>query len=242
MYHSDIKLKEGAFFISDAHYSSFRPDFLDFLKAIKAKRLLPTQIILMGDIFDALFGEVAETLIKNKEAIDVLNQLSNDLEIIYLEGNHDFNLKNIFLKIKVFPIFQQVLVCTFNEKKVILAHGDFDGTLLYKFYTIIIRNSFILKFLNLFDTYILKKLDEYLGKKDDCKKLEWFEGFIQKRVTDKYKCNYFIEGHFHQNVQIKLNHISYINLGAFACNQRYFIVELNKDRLFLREDFFMKET
>ncbi len=241
MYHSDIKLKEGAFFVSDAHYSSFRPDFLEFLKAIQAKKLLPTQIILMGDIFDALFGEVGATVMKNKEAIDIINELSNDLEIIYLEGNHDFNLKNIFPKTQVFKIAQQPIVCSYNENKVVLAHGDFDGVFLYKLYTIIIRNSFILKFLNLFDTYILNKLDEYLGKKDDCKKLEWFEDFIQKRIESKYESNYFIEGHFHQNVRIRLRDITYINLAAFACNQRYFIVKSIKDKLFLQEYFFMKE-
>lgn len=242
MYHSDIILKEGAFFITDAHYSSSRPHFLEFLKAIQDKKIFPRQIILMGDIFDTLFGGVQATLLLHEEAINILNQLSQNIEIVYLEGNHDFNLKSIFSNIKVFKIQQQPLICKFNEKKVILAHGDFDGGFWYRFYTAIARNKFIISILNIFNVYILKKLDVYLSKKDDCKKLDWFEDFIHKRIKNNYECDYFIEGHFHQNVQIELENISYINLGAFACNQRYFSVEFAKDKLFLRENYFYKET
>ncbi len=242
MYHSDIKLLEGAFFISDAHYSHSRPQFLDFLQAIQSQELLPTQIIFMGDIFDALFGSIPKTYENNKDAINIINKLAQKIEVVYLEGNHDFNLAPVFINVKIFKIKKQPLLCSFKEKKVLLAHGDFDGAFFYKLYTTVIRNRFVLKFLNYFDTFILSKLDEYLGKKDDCKKLEWFDGFIKKRITNNYNCDYFIEGHFHQNTQIELEKLSYINLGAFACNQRYFIVELIKDKIILRENYFNKET
>lgn len=242
MYHSDLELKEGAFFISDAHYSSARPDFLNFLQSIQSKKLIPSQLIFMGDIFDALFGGVSKTSDINKEAISIINELSQRLEIIYLEGNHDFNLASLFPQVHIFPIAQQPLICSYKNQKVILAHGDFDGTFFYKLYTSIIRNRFFLKFLNIFDTYILKKLDLYLRKKDDCKKLDWFENYINKRVRNHYDCKYFIEGHFHQNVNLELGKIFYTNLGAFACNQRYFTVESSKDKFFLREDYFHKET
>ena len=240
MYHSDIELKEGAFVVSDAHYSHKRPQFLDFLKDIESKKLNPTQLIFMGDIFDALIGGVEKTSENNQEAVSIINRLSQKIEVIYLEGNHDFNLKPIFENIKLFPISKQPLMCRFNDKKVILAHGDYDGPLLYKLYTSFIRNRFILKFLNLFDTYILNKLDEYLDKKDDCKELEWFDGFIKDRINEKYDCDYFIEGHFHQNKIIKFNNLTYVNLGVFACNQRYFIVKSSKDMELLEENIFSK--
>ena len=241
MYHNDIEIKEGAFVISDAHYSHRRPQFLEFLKAIQSKKLFPTQLILMGDIFDALFGGIQKTIDKNQEAISSINELSQNIEVIYLEGNHDFNLKKIFPHAKVFKIQEQPLEGRVNNKKVLLAHGDFDGALGYKIYTYLIRNKFILNFLNLFDGYILNKLDKYLNKKDDCKKLSWFEDFIKKRISNNYECEYFIEGHFHQNKTIKIDKINYINLGAFACNQRYFSVEFGKDKVFLKEKKFSKE-
>ena len=242
MYHSAIEIKEGAFVISDAHYSNKRPQFLNFLQSIQSKKLLPTQLILMGDIFDALFGGVRKTLDTNQEAISIINELSQSMEVIYLEGNHDFNLKNIFPHAKVFPISQQPLACGFNKNKVLLAHGDFDGGFIYRLYTSLVRNRVILKFLNLFDDYILNKLDSYLDKKDDCKELAYFNDLIKKRIDSNYECDYFVEGHFHQNKEIKLDDLNYINLGAFACNQRYFTVESSKDKKFLRENNFSKET
>jgi UDP-2,3-diacylglucosamine hydrolase len=83
-----------------------------------------------------------------------------------------------------------------------------------------------------FDNVILRKLDSYLDKKDDCKKIEGFEQKIRQRLENKYECSYFIEGHFHQNQSIFLEEFNYINLAAFACNQRYFIVRFaNKELL-----------
>jgi len=242
MYHSNIELKEGAFIVSDAHYSYKRPQLLEFLKDIKSKKLLPSQLILMGDIFDALFGGIKKTLDENQESVSIINDISTDIEVIYLEGNHDFNLKKIFPDVKVFSISEQPFSCTYNRKKVILAHGDYDGAFFYKLYTALIRNRFILKFLNIFDEYILNKLDGYLGKKDDCKELDWFDGFIKRRLSDRYDCDYFIEGHFHQNKVIKLGSMNYINLGAFACNQRYYIVKSLQDKELLEENIFSKET
>ena len=238
MFLSDINIKEGAFFISDAHYSSLRPQLLDFFYHIESAKLSPTQIFLMGDIFDTLFGSIQKTIIRNQKLVDIINNLSQKIEIIYLEGNHDFQLQTIFPNVKVFSIAQQPLECTYEDKKVILAHGDFDGSFWYKVYTAFARNKNVLRFLNLFDTFILNKLDTYLAKKDDCKELSWFEDFISKRIENNYNCDYFIEGHFHQNKSIALESLNYINLGAFACNQRYFVVESSKDKIILEENIF----
>ncbi len=244
MFRSDITIKEGAFIVSDAHYSYLRPQFLEFIKAIDSKKLFPTQLIFMGDIFDALFGQVIYTHIQNREIIDLINKISLNMEIIILEGNHDFNLKNIFLNAEVFQISQQPLLCKYNKKRVYLAHGDFNAGFGYKIYTMLIRNPLLLSILAYVDNigahFILKRLDEQLGKKNDCKKLDNFENFISKRVFDKYKCDYFIEGHFHQNRVFNLKEFSYINLAAFACNQRYFTVNSLQDKELLEENIFSK--
>jgi len=126
-----------------------------------------------------------------------------------------------------------------------LAHGDFDGNFAYKIYTFLIRNPFILFILRYIDSfnnhYILKNLDNHLDKKDDCKKFSGFRKFIEKRLVNKFKCDYFIEGHFHQNKTIKYKKFVYINLGAFACNQRYFIVKFSKNiEVLLEENIFSK--
>jgi UDP-2,3-diacylglucosamine hydrolase len=245
MSHNAIQIKEGAFIVSDAHYSELRPEFLEFIINIRFKKLQPTQLIFMGDIFDTLFGQIPYTHAINEELITLLNEISLEIELIYLEGNHDFNLASIFPHAKVFSIAQQPLECSYKEKKVYLAHGDFASDFGYRLYTSVIRNPltlYILGFLDFISSHaIIKKLDDYLSKKDDCKEFVGFEDFVSKRLLDKYECDYFIEGHFHQNKQIKYNNFVYINLGVFACNQRYFIVKSSKDKALLEENMFSKE-
>jgi UDP-2,3-diacylglucosamine hydrolase len=244
MCHSDIELKEGAFVVSDAHYSHIRPELLDFLKAIHTNQLQPTQLILMGDIFDTLFGNVPYTQEVNKEAVKILNEISQKIEVIYLEGNHDFNLKKIFPNAKIFSIKQQPVKVSYEDKNILLAHGDIQSPFLYNLYTSIIRNPVVLSVLNMIDYIskhsILNNLDEYLSKKDDCKEFTSFRDFIQNRLENKYMCEYFIEGHFHQNKTLKFENYTYINLAAFACNQRYFIVKSIRDIELLEEKFFSK--
>lgn len=243
MSHS-LEIKEGAFVISDAHYSPERPQLLEFIKAIHSKRVQPTQLLLMGDIFDALFGSIEHTYKENLELIELIKEIAKEIEVVYFEGNHDFNLKAVFKNIKIFTIKQQPLKCSFENKKIYLAHGDFDAPLGYQIYTALIRSPIMLKILkpldNLFNHFILNFVDKHLKKKDDCKELEWFEGFIRNRFENKYECDYFIEGHFHQNKTIALDKMSYINLGAFACNQRYFIVKSLQANKILQEQQFCK--
>ncbi len=239
-----IEIKEGAFIVSDAHYSQQRPELLTLLQDIEAGEVVATQLIFMGDIFDALFGSIEFTCKQNMQMIALINSISKRIEIIYLEGNHDFNLQKIFLHVKVFPIQNQPVIAQYKGKKVYLAHGDFAGENLYGTYTALIRNPnvlYCLKYIDIFFNHaILKKLDAYLGKKEDCKKFENFHEFIEERLGLKYKCDYFIEGHFHQNISFDVKNFYYINLGAFACNQRYFIVKSGQKKELLEEKKFSK--
>ena len=236
----NIELLAGACIISDAHYSNLRPELLLFIKEIESGKIKVTQLLLMGDIFDTLFGEVSFTHDLNSELIDSLNLISQNIELIYLEGNHDFNLQNIFPKAKVYSLTNQPLICSYNNKKIALAHGDFDLGFIYKTYSFLIRNSFILWILGLIDQItdhsIIKKLDKHLSKKDDCKEFIGFKKYVQSRSLELYKCDYFIEGHYHQNSSFTFTQYKYINLAAFACNQRYFIVKSIKDNELLEEN------
>lgn len=239
MSHNPIEIQEGAFVISDAHYSPLRPQLLQLIKDIESKKLEPTQLILMGDIFDALFGSIVHTCKMNEEMIRLINSISRRIEVIYLEGNHDFNLTKIFPHVRIFTIANQPVLCSYKSKKIYLAHGDFDGVFSYKLYTALIRNRVILLILqvidNIFNNAILKNIDQHLDKKDDCKEFIGFKEFITKRLADRFDCDYFIEGHFHQNVAFDVKSYHYVNLAAFACNQRYFIVKSLEEKELLEE-------
>lgn len=243
MFH-DLTLKDGAVLVADAHYSSQREELFGFFKAIESKEIDAPQLILMGDVFDALFGQISYTHMENAQIVSLLNRLSQKIEIIYLEGNHDFNLKNIFPQMKIFSFTHQPISLKFNNLTVLLAHGDILNSKKYSIYTKIIRNPitlYLLSFLDFLTNHsILKLLYDYLSKKDDCREFVGFEEFMQKRLAKIDKCDYFVEGHFHQNKGFLVRDFRYFNLGAFACNQRYFVVESSQEMIFFTQKQFLE--
>ena len=243
MFHKVKNLKEGAFVLGDAHYArTRRPQLLSFFEAIEKDILQPTQIILLGDIFDSLFTQVDSTLKENQKLIDLLCKISQKVDCVYFEGNHDFNLTSIFPFMDVIPIQNQPMLFQYKEKNIYFSHGDFSGDRLYKLYTWLIRNRFLLKAIALVDKvgshFILKRLEHHLKKKEDCKEITHFRSIVKQRNLSKYQCDYFVDGHYHQNKTVEFSEFIYINLAAFACNQRYFIVKSSNDKELFEEKIF----
>jgi len=247
MSHNPLVLQEGAILIADTHYSLKHPLLLDFLRAIHTKEIVTSQLILMGDIFDLLFADIALTLERNREAIDLINVLSKQIEVVYLEGNHDFNLTGIFPKVQIYPLSQQPVDAQWYDQRVGLAHGDFNGETGYKVYTALIRNRLIQKMLNTIDSignhFIINALDNKLNNKEDCRSIERFELYAQKHLSqiDLHQYDYFIEGHFHQNSQFDVEKCRYINLAAFACHEHYFVVQSKQMQSILRDMVFQRK-
>ena len=231
MSRNPLALREGAIFLSDAHYSFKHEELLAFLKALRAQKIQTPQLILMGDIFDLLFGGIPKTVERNKEVVELINTLSDNIEIIYLEGNHDFNLASIFPGVQVFGLKEQPLSCTYKKQRVALAHGDFDAPLGYRLYSAVIRNPIVLRSLSFLNKvgreFILNALDDKLSRKDDCQQMHTFEAYISKHLSQQDLSQYdlFIEGHYHQNVSFDIGACCYVNLPAFACGLYYMRLE-----------------
>jgi UDP-2,3-diacylglucosamine hydrolase len=223
MSHNLLKLQEGAIFISDAHYSFKHKELLGFFKALHQQHIQTPQLILMGDVFDLLFGGIAKTIERNQAVIELINTLSDNIEIIYLEGNHDFNLASVFPAVTLFPMQQQPVKCLYKGQDILLAHGDFNGPFSYRLYTWLIRSRAVLATLNLFNKItkqsILTALDRKLSRKDDCQKMHDFETHIRRHLSrvSLEKCILFIEGHHHQDSSFMIENCQYVNLPAFAC-------------------------
>ena len=91
----EFKLLENAIFIGDCHENENKHFFFNFLKFLDEKNPKIPQIFLIGDIFDFLTNTDFVKKFYKKE-IELLNKLSKKYEIYYIEGNHDFNLSEIF--------------------------------------------------------------------------------------------------------------------------------------------------
>ena len=225
-----MEIKEGAIFISDAHENEKRDYFLQFLKTLDNNEIKTPQLFLMGDIFDLLIFEISYTKSLFKEHIHLINNLSQKIEIFYFEGNHDFNLQKLFPKVKVFPISAQPTLLNFQGKKIFLSHGDLYQGRKYTFFTTIIRNSYLLKCLNLIDkttkNSISKRIFASQLNKKLCRKIENFHKFVKQKLQ-KYdigvtKIDFIYEGHYHQNKEFVFEKLKYKNFGSFACDKSYY--------------------
>ena len=236
----NISIQEGALFIADAHDTLQKHFFLDFLHEIKENP--PPQLFLMGDMFDLLVGGIAYRVKQYQHYIDLINALSQRCEIFYFEGNHDFNLTELFLHVKVIPIEHQPLSCKLPDGKVcLLSHGDRYGGKLHSVYTALIRNKRILKVLGFIDRLlqgaISTKIEVNQLQKNLCKKIATFETIIASKLRQYPLAGIdcVIEGHYHQGNTFVMNGVKYINFTSFACNQSYFCVQSSTETEFAQK-------
>ena len=220
-----IEIEDGAIFIADAHYPDYGDEFLDILKEIESNKLSTKQLFLMGDIFNLLFGYSQYIKSFVQDAIDLINTLSTHIDIYYIEGNHDFCLKEIFPNIKIYPIEEQPVKFRLNSQDIYLSHGDrYKTTLIYKIYTKLLRNRNSIKLLLPFEKIIIDHRVKKLKDKYICGKIKNFENIIES-IIEKYPPNAIIvEGHFHQNRVFK----NYISLPSLACQKKIAVVRDGK--------------
>jgi UDP-2,3-diacylglucosamine hydrolase len=226
------KLEKGAIFIADAHENAKRSHFLTFIKALETGEIpLPPQLFLMGDMFDLLVGEVDYTHQLHRDLIGRIDALAAKIPVYYLEGNHDFNLRALFLHVKVVPIEDQPLHVKTPKGDVLVLHGDKYGSLRHRIFTAVIRSRALLRLLNALDAMLSCRLSyrllTFLEQKHICQSIPAFREKTSQRLRQYplKKCVGVLEGHFHQGVGMALEKQMYYNFSSFACDQSYFVVQ-----------------
>lgn len=221
-----LSIKQGSIFVADSHYNQKNRQFLLFLKKLENKEIKTTQLFLMGDMIDFISGESKYFIKRNSEILELLNKLSNEIEIIYLEGNHDYNLKTLFPNINVIKRENQPVLGKLNNKTVSISHGDNFINWKYDLYCKFIRNTIFLKFMNFIDVnfFISKKIEEALVKKSICHKMKNFEEIVSKRVKN-YNVDIIIEGHYHQGNSYFMDEKMYINIPSLCCAKKYVLIK-----------------
>jgi len=207
-------IKENALFIADAHYPHHGDKFLNILEEIDSGKITTPQLFLMGDIFDLLFGYSEYIKTFSKKSIILLKKISKKIDIYYIEGNHDFCLKEIFPNIKVYSRKEQPIEFRLNKKRVYLAHGDLYKTGFgYNLYSKLLRNKITLNLLKIFEKQIIDNRIKKLKNKKICHDFKAFNERVNNIKNYYPKDSLIIEGHFHQ-AKIFNN---YISLPSLAC-------------------------
>ncbi|EAJ2130373.1 UDP-2,3-diacylglucosamine diphosphatase [Campylobacter upsaliensis] len=238
-----LTLKEGAFFVADAHENEDRKGFWDFLKALENDEIQAPQLFLMGDIFDLLVWEVSASHSFAMPYIVLLEKLCEKMEIYYLEGNHDFNLSRFFQKVRVIPLQNQPLILHTSkgkDEKFFLAHGDIFLNPFLQFLLKSLRNRFLLRFLNVLNFLTFSSINKQIlarqKKKNLFYKIENFKILAYKRY-EKYQAKgaWVIEGHYHQNLFLREERVKYFNLPSFAYERSFFVVKFSPEVKFEKQ-------
>lgn len=219
-------IKEGALFIADAHFSNNDKRFFELIENLSSNP--PPQIFFMGDIFHLLIGHIPSSLNKHLSLLQKINALGSKCEIFYFEGNHDFALPQTLLpKIKIYPRKLQPALFCFEDKKILLAHGDIFISIWYSLYINTINNALTLSFLKLIDHLSFGKIYQIIQNKISKKKIFALQNktnFAKKRIycyenflkKNNINADYILEGHFHTI----LNQENYFAIPSFYCQKK----------------------
>ena len=216
----------SVFFLSDLHLRSPRDRVAQLL--LKFLRELPGQgdtLILGGDLFDLFVGNKTAFTEPFAELLKEIRELSpKGVEVHYAEGNHDFQLKDVFeprVKIHADSFALEVA-----GKKIWVAHGDrIDpedrGYHLLRFVT---RSMPVRALIDHLPNKVLRGLGEWSSRQsrkyNNADRLEpyviartkkLFRDYAKARWSEGY--DWVFLGHSHLADHWREGEKSYINLG-----------------------------
>lgn len=134
-------------------------------------------IFLLGDIFDLMIGPHSQYFVRYQAYFDeIKNLIKTGKRICYVEGNHDFHIKELYRKF--FLINSDLDASLFSvadkfeffdaDKKIYLAHGDDIelGNPSYKLFKTIVTSPPLQYYANnLMPHFLIKSIGEYSSEK-----------------------------------------------------------------------------
>ena len=227
-----MSLSKKIYFLSDFHLGApneaasliREKKIIQFLDEIKPHAL---EIFVLGDLFDFWF-EYKKVVPKG--FVRILGKLAEltdmGIPVYFFVGNHDMWMKDYFQKELNIPVFFEPKAFNLLGKQFLIGHGDGlgPGDHGYKFIKKIFRSKISQFLFGILPPVIGIGLADYFSRKSRAKTgnndqifegedKEWLVIFC-KETLKKQPYDYFIFGHRHLPLDIKLNNESrYINLG-----------------------------
>lgn len=192
--------------VSDIHIRDEHDDrhklFCDLLDSLNANN--SKTIVLNGDIFDFCFGPAQ---FYQKKFTHIGSRLSNlskaGVEVIFVEGNHEFHIKNIAWDGVHYPKQDNFLIETSDAKKILLCHGDtIVEDVKYRLFRNFVKSRFTKFFVNLLPGSVIDALclryASHSRSQDQYRSLnhDRILGFA-KNLVNKHAADYLVFGHFH---------------------------------------------
>ena len=227
-----LNINDDAIFIADSHIQKNRDALIGKLNQINKT----SQIIFLGDISNLFVGGIKSSEKINEELIKCIKNLQS--QIIYFEGNHDFNLKNTLdsANIKIIPRENQPALAQYKDKMILLAHGDIFLNKKYECYIKMLTSKKIIAFLGYLDFISKGKIFNMINKKVSAKAIKYpynIDSIINRRIyvyknyiqSLNVKIDMVIEGHFHIGRIIENRDFVYVAMPSFYHNAKIFDIK-----------------
>ena len=243
------------YFLSDFHLGA--PDaetslirekkVVAFLESI---RNTAAQIFIVGDIFDFWY-EYKKVVPKGY--VRLLGKLAeitdSGIPVHFFVGNHDMWMSGYFEKELNIKVYYEPATFAWNSKRFFVGHGDGlgPGDHNYKFLKSVFRNKLSQWLFGQLHPTIGIGLANYFSRRSRLKTGTADEQFLgednewliifSREVLAKEHFDYFIFGHRHLPLKIKLNdNAEYINLGDWITHFTYGVFDGNTVELKKWED------
>jgi UDP-2,3-diacylglucosamine pyrophosphatase LpxH len=218
--------------ISDLHLGSEvsrAGDALDFLHSVQFRRL-----ILLGDIFaDLNFGRLTKEHWKFLGHIRKLSNPKHDIEVIWVEGNHDLGLTEVMSHMVGVRVYQHYeWEC--GGKKHVAIHGHQFDRFNSKNYLISQFGQWIYLYLQKLDSRN-KRLARYLDRLNT----RWLRLSAQVAAgalnyAKQGKAERIFCGHTHVPLQMERDGVEYYNSGAWV-DQRCTYITVGREGAAIHE-------
>lgn len=204
-------------------------NFFDTI-AVKYKR-----IIILGDFFEFWYGFKKVVISDYFKILTKLKDLKDkNIEIIYIEGNHDFNIGYFMEKILEINIYKEHFTCEINKKSFLFMHGDtinLDKDKFYSFLRLFLRSKFTEFLMNNIPPYIILSIAKHFSTTSRnylSKNFNMTE--ICNKIKEKYNYDFIIAGHFHKNYHYENIYF----LGDWSNSFNYLHID-NSGNIFFKE-------
>ena len=239
------------YFLSDFHLGA--PNATESL--VREKRIIrfldeikkdASEIFILGDLFDFWY-EYKKVIPKGY--VRILGRLAeitdSGIPIHFFVGNHDMWMKDYFQKELNIPVYFEPKEFIYSGKKFLIGHGDGlgPGDSGYKLIKKIFRNKACQWFFGILPPYIGMGIAGYFSRKSRAQTGMTDEVFLgedkewlilySKEILQKQHYDYFVFGHRHLPLDIKLSDTSrYLNLGDWIKYDSY--AEFDGNDMFLK--------
>jgi len=218
--------------ISDLHLGSEvsrARDALEFLQTVKFRRL-----VLLGDIFaDLNFRRLTKEHWKFLGYIRKLSNPKHEVEVVWVEGNHDHGLTEVMSHLVGIPVYQEY-AWDYDGKRHLAIHGhQFDS---------FIVNNVLLSRVGQFIYLGLQKIDsksKRFARYLDRLNTRWLrlsaqvgQGALSYAKTGKAERIFC--GHTHAPLQMERDGVEYYNSGAWV-NLRCSYITVDKEGVTIHE-------